>query len=207
MTEDAFGLDAGELSVLKPLRTPAKVQDFLDTLKINFELTGDTCMSPRKVLRSGMAQCMEGAMLAALALRLHGHRPLVMDLTTNIRDVDHVVTVFEAHGRWGGISKTNHPILRYREPVYRDIRELAMSYFHEYFMDDGRKTMRSYSKPLDLSRFDDKGWMTSEENIFYIPEFLDNYTHIPILTRGMVARLRRADKIEIEATKMTEWKG
>ena len=197
-----------ELTVLRRLNTPRKIQDFLNTLAINFEEKGETCMSPRRVLREHTAHCMEGAMFAAAVLRFHGHKPLVMDLKTacSADDTDHVVAVFQKNGFWGALSKTNHAVLRYREPIYRGVRELALSYFHEYFLDTGQKTLRSYSRPLDLSRFDHKNWMTTEEELFYIPDYLDDTPHTPILTNAMARSLRPADPIEIEAGKLVEWK-
>ncbi|RJQ16973.1 hypothetical protein C4573_02835 [Candidatus Woesearchaeota archaeon] len=201
-----FGFNDEELKILKSLNTPRKIQDFLNGLKINFEEEGDTCMSPRMVLKTGKAHCMEGAMLAAVALRLQGHPPLVVDLVSTPNDDDHVLTVFKQHGHWGAITKTNHAVLRYREPIYKTIRELVMSYFHEYTLDDGRKTLRSYSMPLNLAKFDSKNWMTSEENVWYIPEYLDNIPHKKILNRAQIITLRRADIIEREVGKIVEWK-
>jgi hypothetical protein len=201
-----FNLSRGEYTLLKKLRTPSAIQDFLETLPINFEPEGDTCLSPRRVLREGRAHCMEGAMLAALALRIHGAQPLVVDLTAAAHDQDHVVTVFRRHGLWGAISKTNHSVLRYREPIFRTIRELALSYFHEYTDPIGRKTLRSYSAPLNLARFDKQGWMTSEENVWYIPTVLSVVRHYPLLTRHHLTTLRRADPLEIAAGELTAWK-
>lgn len=163
-------------------------------------------MSPRLVMRHRKAQCVEGAMLAATALRVHGHKPLVLDLTSSQSDADHVVAVFRKFDCWGAISKTNHAVLRYREPVYRTIRELVMSYFHEYFVQDGgRKTLRSYGGPVNLGRFDGRGWMTSEEPVWYIPEYLFDVRHFPILERGQVRNLRPADDIERQAGDIVEW--
>ena len=196
-----------ELRILRKLNTPAKIQDYLNKLKINFEEHGETCMSPRMVLRTGKAHCMEGAMLAAAALRLHGHPPLVVDLTSTPEDYDHVLAVFKQHGFWGAITKTNHAVLRYREPIYKTIRELVMSYFHEYFDDKGKKNMRSFSMPVNLTRFDRINWMTTEEDVWKIPKYLDTVSHKPILTRAQLANLRKADKIEIKAGKLVEWKG
>ena len=201
-----YGLSKEELRTLKTLKTPKRIQDFLDALSINFEEDGDSCWSPRRVLREGRAHCIEGAMLAALALRIHGARPLLLDLASVHGDQDHVVALFQEAGRWGAISKTNHAVLRYREPVYATVRELALSYFHEYFLNDGKKTLRSFSRPVDLTRFDKKGWMTSEEDLWYIVHALDNAPHTQILRKEQVRQLRRADKIEIEAGKITEWK-
>lgn len=201
-----FGLNEKELKTLKKLGTPAKIQDFLDKMRINFEPHGDTCMSPRMALKKRTCHCIEGAFLAALALRLQGRRPLVVDLKTSRSDFEHVIAVFRQDGKWGAISKTNHAVLRYREPVYASIRELVMSYFHEYFDDRGRKTLRSFSVPVDLSRFDGKGWITDEKDLWYIHDYLDKARHHRILDRSQVARLRKADKLEIEAGKLVEWK-
>jgi hypothetical protein len=201
-----FGFNEKELKILRALDTPKKIQDFLNTIPINFEENGDTCMSPRKVLRENKCHCIEGAMLAASALRIHGEKPLVVDLTSAKDDFDHVITVFQRDGKWGAISKTNHAVLRYREPVYRDIRELVMSYFHEYFKDNGKKTLRSFSMPVDLSIFDHKGWTTDENDVWYIPNYLAKVNHQPILSRRQIALLRKADETEIEAGKILEWK-
>lgn len=194
-----------ELKIFEKLSTPAKIQDFLNDISINFELHGETCYSPRMVLQKRKAHCMEGAMFAATALRSHGHKPLVMDLKSVEHYNDHVMVLFRQYGRWGAISKTNHAVLRYREPIYKTIRELALSYFHEYFTDDGTKTMRSYSLPIDLSRFDKRNWMTSEKPVFYIPQYIDRVKHYPILPMGATRTLRKADAVEIEAGKITDW--
>jgi hypothetical protein len=201
-----FGLTRKELEILNKLDTPAKIQNFLSALKINFEENGDSCMSPRMVLKQGKCHCIEGAILAALALRIHGYKPLIVDMTANDKDFDHVITVFEKNKKWGAISKTNHAVLRYREPVYNSIRELVMSFFHEYFNDQGKKTLRSFSMPVNLSIFDKYNWMTAEEDIWYIPNYLVKTKHLPILDRKQIAGLRKADEIEIKAGKIVEWK-
>jgi hypothetical protein len=201
-----FGIPKSELKILKKLNTPKKIQDFLNKLPMNFEKGGDTYYSPMTVLKKRTCHCMEGAALAALTLRIHGYPPLVMDLEANQRDLDHVVAVFRKNGRWGAISKTNHAVLRYREPVYGSIRELAMSYFHEYFDDQGRKNLRRYSNPVNLKIFDKKCWMTTMEKIDYIPEYLSVVKHFSILNRKQISYLRRADQVEIEAGKVVEWK-
>lgn len=194
-----------ELEILKKLDKPKKIQDFLDNLEINFEPKGDTCMSPRMVLNTNKAHCVEGAMLAALALRLHGHKPLLVDMTANNKDFDHVVAVFKKDGYWGAISKTNHGVLRYRDPIYKTIRELVLSYFNEYFLDSGKKTLRSYSNPVDLSMFDKKNWMTSEKDVWCVPEYLSKVRHFPIVSRSQIAYLRKADPIEVELGRIIEW--
>lgn len=203
---ERMGWTSDEARVLRSLRTPARIQDFLNALPQNHEPEGDTCFSPRLVLRHGRAHCMEGAMLAAAALRFHGERPLVLDLTSSVDDQDHVVALFRRHGRWGAISKTNHAVLRYREPAYRTVRELAMSYFHEYFLQsNGKKTLRSFAGPVDLARFDRRGWMTSEEEPWYVPEYLCEVSHVPLLTRAQIASLRPADAVERAAGGIVEW--
>lgn len=200
-------LSPAERRVFARLDTPAKIQDFLNAIPINHEPDGDTCLSPREVLKQNRAHCMEGAMLAAAILRFHGHKPLVLDMTAAQDDQDHVVALFRRHGHWGAISKTNHAVLRYREPVYRTIRELALSYFHEYFLQkNGKKTMRTFSGPVDLSRFDGRGWMISEDDVWYVPEYLCEVRHFPLLTRAQTAALRPADEIEIKAGSLTEWR-
>ena len=197
---------AAETKLFKRLNSPKKIQDFLETLKINFEVHGETCYSPRLVIRRRVAHCMEGAMLAAAALEFHGARPLVLDLRSAAHDFDHVVAVFRQYGCFGAISKTNHAVLRYREPVYKTLRELALSYFHEYFDDRGQKTLREFSRPFDLNFFNKLNWRVSEKNLFQIPDYLDEIKHFQILSGRQIKNLRKADEIEIKAGKLVEWK-
>jgi len=197
---------SSELKILKSLKNPSKIQSFLNTLPINFELNGDTCQSPKSVLQSKTAHCMEGAMLAATALRFHGYKPLIMDFEATSDDFDHVIAIFKQFGYYGSISKTNHAVLRYREPIYKNPRELALSFFHEYFLNkNGKKTLRTFSKPVNLARFDKKGWMTSSEPVWFIPEYLTEIKHFPILKRKQILNLRKADKIEIQAGNLIEY--
>lgn len=192
-----------ETEIFRKLNSPAKIQDFLNKLKINFEEERETCMSPRYVLATGKAHCMEGALLAAAALKFHGFPPLIVDLEAIKEDFDHVVAVFQIKGKWGALGKTNHAVLRYREPVYRDIRELVMSFFHEYFLNEnGKKTLRKYSLPVDLSMFDSKDWMISEKDVWFVPDYLAKVKHYNILDIGQAWRLRKADAIEIKAGKL-----
>jgi hypothetical protein len=193
-----------ELRVLRTLTTPGKTQDFLDRIPINHESTVETCSSPVVTLRRNTAHCMEGALIAALVLAVNGQRPLILDLKTTRNDVDHLVALFKKDGYWGGITKTNHAVLRYREPVYRTVRELAMSYFHEYFLNDGRKTLRQYSTPFDLSKW--KGdWIASPDDLWDLQDAIDRSPHHPILNRSQISGLRRANDIEREAGRLTEW--
>ena len=190
----------GEKDLIKKLDTPAKVQDYLNSLRFNFEKKGETLMSPLFVMRSGEAHCFEGALLGAYILSKHGFKPLVLHLQATKEDFDHVVAPFKQGGLWGAISKTNHAVLRYREPVYRDIRELAMSYFHEYFLDTGKKTMRGYSEPMDMNDFED-GWEVLAGDLWGIDQELDKVKHHKI----KIVKLRKADRVEIEAGKIMEY--
>lgn len=200
-----FGLTAKELSLLRRLDSPGKVQDYLDSFTINHEPEGDTCLSPRRVMRERRAHCIEAAMLAALAFRIQGEKPLVMDLTSSPQDFDHVVALYRRHGCWGAVSKTNHAVLRFREPVYRTLRELALSFFHEYFNGDGVKTLRSYSRPVDLSRFDAQRWITSEEDVWFVERALYDVRHYPLVNRAQIATLRKAHPLEMKAGEILEW--
>ncbi len=201
-----FRLSKNEHALFQKLNSPAKIQDFLETIPINLEKARETCYSPRQVLRFRKAHCMEGAILAAAILHYHGHKPLIVDLRAHKRDRDHAITVFKVGGKWGAISKTNHAVLRYREPIYHSIRELVMSYFHEYFLDDGKKTLRSYTMPVNLSRFDSRNWITASDELWDIDEYLNKTKHLPILDKPQITRLRRADLVEIQAGKLTIWK-
>lgn len=201
-----FGLSKKELTVLRKLSTPEKIQDFLDRLPINHEKNGDTCLSPRQVLRGKKAHCIEGAMLAATALWLHGEEPLLLDLTTLRYDDDHVVALYKRNGYWGAISKTNHSVLRFRDPIYRTIRELVLSYFHEYFMiTTGQKTLQSYSVPLSLKRFGTE-WITSSEDVWYIAHALDDVRHFPIVPKKNKRLIRKVSPLERKIGSIAEWK-
>jgi hypothetical protein len=195
--------DHPELAPLRTLDSPAKIQDFVNAIRVNHERGGETCTSPVVTLRKNRAHCMEGALVAAVTLWMHGEPPLILDLRSARDDVDHLVTLFRIDGRWGGITKTSHAVLRYREPVYRDVRELAMSYFHEYFLDSGKKTLREYSSPFDLRRWK-ADWIGCEEDLWDLERAIDRSPHHELLTRAQIARLRLADPIEIRAGKIRE---
>ncbi|OHA81483.1 MAG: hypothetical protein A2675_03355 [Candidatus Yonathbacteria bacterium RIFCSPHIGHO2_01_FULL_51_10] len=201
-----LGLTHKEHVILKRLSTPQKIQDFLDKFPINHEKKGGTCNSVRVALREGKAHCIEGAFIAAAALWLHGERPLLLDFQTLPIDEDHVVTVYKQNGYWGAISKTNHAVLRFRDPIYRTIHELALSYFHEYFMTkSGKKTLRRYSRPFSLKPFGTE-WITSEEGMWDIAQALDESPHFPLVPKKQEKFLRASSKIEREACYLIEWK-
>lgn len=202
-----FSLTPSELVVFKKLTTPSKIQDFLDTFPINWEKSGETYMSPRRTLREKKMHCLEGALVAATALWLQGEQPLLLDLKAPGKkfDDDHVVTLYKRNGYWGAISKTNHAALRFRDPVYKTLRELALSYFHEYFDNaTGKKILRAYSKPFDLAKLSPV-WVTSEEDLHFIAEALDHSPHYPLFPKTHEKLLRNADHMELLAGKLIEW--
>ena len=187
------------------LNTPQKIQDYLDTVPINFENSGETYMSPRRTIAAHTAHCFEGALLAAAALAYHGAKPLLLDLKTSPNDQDHVVTLFKQNGYWGAISKTNHAVLRFRDPIYKTVRELALSYFHEYFLATGQKTLRTYSAPFDLSKYKVDQWVTAEEELFDLVQALDVSPHFPLVPKKNTKLLRKATKFEIDTVEAAEW--
>ena len=194
-----------EIALIKKLNTPAKVQDFLNTLEFNFEEEGEMLKSPILTLRARRAHCAEGALLGAYILSIHGYKPLILHLKTTKGDFDHVVVPFKEDGLWGALSKTNHAVLRYREPVYKNIKELVMSYFHEYFLDSGAKTLRKYSRPLNLNIFE-KDWYLLKDDLWGIDQELDKIKHYDIAPKKILKKLRKADEIEIKAGKIVEYK-
>lgn len=198
-------LRPSESKILHKLSTPQKIQDYLDTLPVNFESRGETYMSPRRVFEAGTAHCFEGALVAAAALAYHGHKPYLMDFQTAWDDEDHVVAIYKQNGRWGALSKTNHSVLRYRDPIYVSVRELAASYFHEYFLWDGRKSLRAYSAPFDLSRYAPEKWTTAGEELFWLVEDLDKSQHFPLVSQKNIRYLRPVSNIELANMKNTEW--
>jgi hypothetical protein len=190
-----YGLAPAEWKVFKALKRPDEIQRFLDDeVAYNLELDGPTCFSPRLALRRMTAHCMEGALLAAAALRVHAHPALLLDLES-VRDDDHVLAVFKSGAAWGAIAKSNYSGLRYRDPVYRTLRELVMSYFPHYYNLQGEKTLRAFStRPINLARFDRQGWMTSEEPAWYIPVYLCEVAHTRLLTPAQIRRLPPMDR-------------
>jgi hypothetical protein len=185
-----YNFSSDELNVFKNLRSPSGIQKFLNKTRYNPDYI--TC-SPRKIIKSRTANCFEGALFAAAALRVLGHRPIIVDLIAE-NDDDHVIAVFKQNNCFGAIAKSNTTVLRFREPVYRTIRELVMSYFDFYFNTLGEKSLRSYSIPVDLSKFDKYNWMTTDEDLEFIGDYLFTIKHYPILTKKNIKQLSLADK-------------
>lgn len=200
-------LAAPEIRVLRRLSTPRRLQDFLETLRYSKDAGDDKLRSPRRVLRDRSAHCIEGALLAAAAFWVNGARPLLLDLRSDDDDLDHVLALFRRHDCWGAVSKTNHAVLRYREPVYRTVRELALSFFHEYFLNEnGRKTMKDFSEPYDVVRRHGTEWMTREDDLWDIAIALDESRHHPVLGAAQRRELRPADPVEIRAGKLVVYR-
>ncbi len=197
MARSDHGFTARELSRLRALRDPRGVQRALDDMP--YHLAG-TAWPPRRVLREWTAHCLEGAVFAAAALRVLGFPPLLLDLEA-VQDTDHVIAVFRVRGHWGAIAKSNFSGLRYREPVYRTLRELVMSYFEGYVNLRGDRTLRAYSRPVSLSRFDrtHPGWMTGEQEVWFVPQHLVGIPHRPLLSPVMVRGLSRVDRRSLQA--------
>jgi hypothetical protein len=184
-----------EVSFLKKLNDPDKIQGFLDSIDYN---PSYECRSPRWVIKKKSAHCFEGALFAAAALNFMGHKPLLVDMKA-FNDDDHVIAVFKADGHWGAVAKSNFTTLRYREPVYRSLRELIMSYFDFYFNLNGEKSLRSYSLPLDLTTFNDRNWATTDEDLEYIGDKLELLHHYDVVTKKMIKNLKVASETVLKA--------
>jgi hypothetical protein len=204
-SRETLGLTREEFAVLRRLRTPERIQAFLNDLRQNFELRGETCNSVRSVLRERRAHCIEGAMVAACALWIHGEPPLLLDLEA-VHDYDHVVALFRRRGCWGALSKTNGLVLRWRDPIYRSLRELAMSWFHEYYNKRDHKTLRTYSLPYDLRRMAAADWVTAEDGAWELVDNLTATRHYRLLAPAQARSLARRDPFERRWGKLTQYR-
>lgn len=199
-------MEIAEVKIFKKLDTPSKIQDYLDSLPFNFEKKGETYRSPREVLKAGEAHCFEGACLALACLHFHKEKAYLLDLKINPRfhqeDADHTVALFKQNGLWGAISKTNHAVLRWRDPIYKSARELATSYFHEYFLNDGRKALISFSSPFDIIRKFGYSWITADDDLQEMAEALDASPHFLFYPRKQARYLKKASSLEIKASQI-----
>jgi hypothetical protein len=202
---DDLGLTRAEFDVLRTLGTPRRIQDFVNAIPINHELDGETLLSVRQVLAQRRAHCIEAAFVAACALWIHGESPQVMHLDCAPGDSPHVVALFRRHGAWGAISKSNGAHLRHRDPIYRSLRELALSYFHEYFDRLGRRTLRSYSVAFDLRRIDPALWITRDQMCEEANARLAGLRHYGLFPPAASRRLSRQDAFERRAAALVEY--
>lgn len=198
-------LTPAEHRTFAALDTPQKIQTFLDRVPANYCLNGDTAMSPRTMLKARLAHCAEGATFAAAALLYHGKPAWLVDMRARPTDQDHIITLFKVRGLWGAISKTNHSILRWRDPVYRSPRELMMSYAHEYTLPSGRKSLLEYSRPISPTRYAPSRWVTLPEDLDWLLVALDTAPHIPLAPKRALREMRRATPVELKAQEILEW--
>ena len=184
-----------EIQFLKTLKEPDNIQGFLDTIDYN---PNYECRSPGWVIKKRSAHCFEGALFAAASLEFIGYKPLIIDMKA-FNDDDHVIAVYKNNGHWGSVAKSNFTTLRSREPVYRSIRELVMSYFDFYFNTDGDKSLRSYSLPLDLSIYNSRKWRTTDEDLEFIGDKLESMRHFPVINDTMIKNLKRTSELMLKA--------
>jgi hypothetical protein len=189
-------LTESERQVIARLTTPGKIQTFLDELAYSAE---DTYRCPLRVLRERTGHCFDGALFAAAMLRRLGYPPLILDMLPNVRDDDHLVALFKRDGHWGAVANSNFAGLRFREPIYRNLRELVLSYFEQYYNVEREKTLRNYTRPLNLKVFDNHDWMTRDEPLQGIAQRLDESPRTPLLTESMIADLSLVDERSFRA--------
>jgi hypothetical protein len=198
MAKATNAFTAAELRKLRSLKNPHGIQRFLDDMPYH---VATTAWSPRRVLRENTSHCFEGALFAAAALRVNGHPPLILDLEAD-HDTDHVIAIYRIRGHWGAVAKSNFTGCRYREPVYRSLRELALSYFDVYFNLRGERTLRTFSRPVNMARFDRHHWTTTEEHLWYVAEYLFTIRHHRLFTSTMVKNLHRLDDRSFRAGRL-----
>ena len=191
-----FGLTPAEAARLRRLTPPWRIQRFLDDLVYDFR--GKGCRSPRRVLRERKVQCMDGALFAAAALRVQGEKPLILDLEA-VYDDDHVIALYRRNGRWGAVARSNYSGLRFREPLFATVRDLVLSYVEGYFNLRRQKTLRRYSRPFDVSRFDRLEWMTTEEDLWDIPNHLVGIRHYRLLSPSQERALAPVSPVVFKA--------
>jgi hypothetical protein len=195
---DSFNdaLTRAELRLISGLRTSAKIQEFLDSIEYSEEVR---YRCPLNVVRDRKAHCFDGAVFGAGMLQRIGYPPLVVDLVPNENDDDHVLAIYKVRGNWGAVAKSNFSGLRYREPVYRSLHELVFSYFEDFFNSAGEKTLRAYTRPLDLRVFEKLDWMVHDQALDSIGEKLDGIRKYKALTGSMIRNLSYADERSVKA--------
>jgi hypothetical protein len=197
-------LNKKQQKLVSSLTSPLAIQQFLDTIPYSSE---DIYRCPLRVLRDNVGHCFDGALFAAAMLRRLGYPPLIVYMFAE-RDDDHLLAVYQRNGYWGTVAKSNCVGLRYREPIYRSLRELVMSYFDDYFNIEGEKSLRGYTVPIDLAQYDHLNWMTTDPGLDTIAEELDQRRKFKVLTKDMVAHLAPVDKRSYDAGFMgSDWAG
>ncbi len=189
MTNHDWGFTPAELRKLRSFKTPHGIQRALDAMPYHL---ADSAWSPRRVLAENTSHCYEGALFAAAALRANGYPPLIIDFEAE-HDTDHVLALYKLGGCWGAVAKSNYTGCRYREPIYRSLRELALSYFDVYFNLRGDRTLRTFSRPVHMKRFDHLNWMTTDEPVWFVAEYLLTISHTPLISAAQAKCLHRLD--------------
>jgi hypothetical protein len=184
-----------EIRLLKSLDNPDKIQAYLDAIDYN---PSYECRSPRWVMKKRSAHCFEGALFAAAAMQFIGYKPVIVDMKAE-NDDDHVIAVYKTDSCWGAVAKSNFTSLRSREPVYKSLRELIMSYFDFFFNTDGYKSLRSYSLPLDLTAFEPRNWRTTDEDLEYIGDKIESLHHYPVATKKQIKKFYSASESMLKA--------
>jgi len=198
-------LSPAERRVFARLDTPQKIQTFIEKLPPNYELKRETCFSPRYVLKHRTAHCAEAAFFAAAAMMFHGKPAWLMDIVSLPSDHDHFITLFRERGLWGAFSKTNHAVLRWRDPIYRSPRELAMTYAHEYNLDFGKKSMLAFSRPFSLVGIAPHRWVTSDDDLYWLIDKVDDSPHEDVAPAHALRRRRPSTRVELKSQDVTEW--
>lgn len=184
-----------EIGIFQPLSSPFAIQAFLDQIPYSSD---PIYRCPRSVIRDRKAHCFDGALFAAAALRRLGYVPRVLDMLAE-RDDDHLLALFQDGGSWGSIAKSNFVGLRFREPIYKSLRELVMSYFEDFYNIEGEKTLRGYTLPLDLSEFDGIDWMMRDEGLDEIANALDRQRKFAVVSKAQTERLQKMDERSYQA--------
>lgn len=189
------GWTKAEARLVDALDTPFKIQSFLDATEYSDD---PIYRSPRRVMRDRKAHCVDGALFACACLRRHGRPPLVLDMTAE-NDDDHFLAVVRAGRFLGAVAKSNFVGIRFREPLFRTVRELSLSYFEDYYNTAGEKTLRGHSALVDLSRFDAARWETEDAGIEAITEAIGRMRHTPLLTPAQRRALSPVDPLRLKA--------
>jgi hypothetical protein len=190
------GLTKTEARRISGLTSPPKIQAFLDALEYSEEVR---YRCPLTVVRDMKGHCFDGAVFAAAMLRRIGHSPLILDIVPNDNDDDHILALYKVNGHWGSVAKSNYTGLRFREPIHRTVRELIISYFEVFFNAIGEKTMRAYTRPLNLKEFDKLQWEINDASLDAIAERLDEIRKFKPLTPKMIRNLSFADQRSVQA--------
>ena len=189
-------LSKTERTLMAKLNSPSGIQAFLDGFAYSTE---EAYRCPLRVLRERIAHCFDGALFAAAALRRIGFPPLLLEMLPNDRDDDHMLAPYKMNGHWGAVAKSNFVGLRFREAIYRTLRELVLSYFEQYYNVEREKTLRGYTAPLNLKAFDRFNWMVSDEPLEQIPTRLGEIRKISVVAPQMIAKLSLVDPRSYQA--------